>query len=339
MFKKLFVLLAALTISCAAFAKPLSFVQNGEYVYYLDTRGNTPYFRGFLFLNEDDDTMLLHRSVNLETGNEYTFSIFVSDTGSQIDFLGTGGDTSAAGLEIQQSIVDVLNFASMQKHCENDIKYELKDFDDPWETYTQVYRFGKIVPGFCFTSITLKDEDPTVGYFLNCWGFAQTDADVSTFLHLKPRDYTPTDRGLSLEIPEAKPMKVTMNGMKATLDYNWVSNNSMGQPGYWLQTSSVRDSQIMIEDFSKIMPLDSEDAQAYITKLVMLNTPGIDPSTLYFSFNKKQMFVSYEVYDEQNLVSYQEFQIRKNKVINFSTFKDIYIANAEYYKKILKSIK
>ena len=34
-----------------------------------------------------------------------------------------------------------------------------------------------------------------------------------------------------------------------------------------------------------------------------------------------------------------QFQIKNGKVINFSTFKDIYEANYEYYRKILNSVK
>lgn len=113
----------------------------------------------------------------------------------------------------------------------------------------------------------------------------------------------------------------------------------MGQPGYWLSISSIRDSQIMVEDFSKVFPLDSEEKQCYVAQLSILASQSIIPDTIHAEYGKNGVFVIYDIYDEDNLVSYQTFRHKNGCIINFSTFRDIYDSNPEYYSKILKSIK
>lgn len=339
--KKLLLLLTTLFMaSTLLFAKPLDFVQNGEYVYYMDERNDTPFFRGFLFSPEGDSTYVLIRSVNLKTNDERKFMIILSlDENNSPNITGMQGEIDQNEYDFFQSIPDIMNFVSFYYSHKDKITYETKAFEDDWGIYVLNYNYGKLYPGFKFLSITMKDNDEYKGYNLNRWGIAKTEDDIQSFFEIKPRDFTPTDRKLSLTIPEKKPLKVTMNKIKVTLDENWKSDNSMGQPGYWLSISSIRDSQIMVEDFSKVFPLDSEEKQCYVAQLSILASQSIKPDTIHAEYGKNGIFVSYDIYDEDNLVSYQTFRHKDGCIINFSTFRDIYDSNPEYYSKILKSIK
>lgn len=339
--KRTFALLSLLAAGCMAlFAKPLDFVRGGEYVYYLDRRGQMNFYRGFLFASDEENTVIIHRSVDLDTMEErnLVITVYVDETG-EAKIANVSGHLEKEEYTFFQTIPDILNFLAFYNICKDEITCEVKGFDDEWDNYVLVYNFGKLIPGFGFVSITEKGADNDKGYFLNRWGLIKNDSEVTDFLKLMPRDFTPADRQADLSIPNKKARKVTMNKMKATLDENWQSNDSEGQPGYWLSLSSVRDSQIMIEDFANIFPLNNEEDQLSLGKLSVLSTQTIKPDTIYAEKNKDGLFVSFDVYDENNFVSYMQFQIKNGKVINFSTFKDIYEANYEYYRKILNSVK
>ncbi len=339
--KRTLTLLVFLAAGCMAlFAKPLDFVRNGEYAYYLDQRGRLNFYRGFLFVSDEENTVIVHRSVDLDTMEERNLVITVSvDETGEANIENINGQFEKDEYTFNQTIPDILNFLAFYNACKDEIAYEVKGFDDEWDDYVLVYNYGKLIPGFGFVSVTVKGEEDNKGYFLNQWGLINNESEVMDFLKMMPKDFTPTERHADLTIPKKKAQKVTMNKMKVTLDENWHPNDSEGQPGYWLSVSSIRDSQIMIEDFTNIFPLATEEEQIILGKLSILSTQSIKPDTIHAEKNKDGLFVSYDAYDENNVASYMQFQIKNGKIINFSTFKDIYEANYEYYRKILNSVK
>ena len=340
--KKRFTVLALLLVLCvsAVNAKPLSGIINNSWAYYLDTRGGANYYRGFLFFEDGDDTVVYQRSINLDTNEQYVVVLFFSESDNDVQFLGSNGQFDMKNQDMMQLIPDILNFVSMKQLHKKEITYELKDFEDPWgDDYVLIYRFSSLIPGFGFTTIFKQGQEDDGSFTLNRWGICNTQADIQTFITYMPVEFKATDRNLSTEIPEAESVTVTMNGLKVTLDKNWTFEQTEEFSGYWLELSSIRDSQIMIEDARKIFDVTKFNNQCDIIKMIIASSQGIDPSSFSFSKNKDGLVCSYNTFDAQNLESYQRIQFKKGRIVNFSSFTDIYQANKDYYEKIVDSVK
>lgn len=337
--KKLFVVLFAFFVGLTSlFANPLPFSKDGEYVYYADLRNETPYYVGFMTLNSDDSTIFFVRGLNLETDDEFIFQMsFGMDENGEVDLKGIKGNFDLSNLVQQNIITDAFNFLSMYVSNMDDISYNT-EISDTWDDGKTVYHFNKLFPVFKFTCLTYDGCGETEFYYADRFGMVYTNDELDEFFTFGPKITNLQERNLSVEIPSAKKKTVNLSGLKVTVDENWKVDNSYGQPGIWLKVSSIRDSQLMIETIPENIPIKTLEDQENFARILLLNTKGIFAPSITIDFDNGNLCMDYMMIDNLNVMNWQLLKLSGNKLINFSTYLDIYLANEEYYTNIIDSI-
>lgn len=351
MIKMLFMFISIALISIGtSFARPLSYVQNGAYCYYHDMRRGlkTEYLRGFLVYHVDEGkSLVLMNVIDLETKERYKFSALVteSDDGSLI-ILNAGGleDLPSQNKnEIMQSIPDLLNFDSMYRTNSSKIGFD-SILEDRWEEfdYSLYYHFSKILPVFKFDYVCF--ERPNGALQLVAEKFGVLDIQQIDAFYYRPAElFEEKERPAKNEIPEAKHKNVELKDCKIVLDENWketsVNLSGIENTGMWLQVESFRDAQIMIEELPPAIPFKTDKEKEALIPYFLLGAPNVIPYTVKCRKEKKKYILEFCNYDdENNWITYNRMIMEKNKIVNFSSFLEMYTNNIEYFEKILNGI-
>lgn len=336
--KNLFFSILLVLFSAVIFAAPLPFVNNNEYVYYTDLRGTTPYYTGYFTVNDDDCTIFYIRDFNLETEESVIFSAVFDIKDGEIDCKKISGKIDMSNIRVMTIIADILNFSTMYLNHSEEILYET-EIGDTWDDFKTVYHFNKLFPVFKFTHLIYDGCEVADYYYADRFGLIRNDDDLNAFFYYVPLVIDMEERNVDLTIPKASSKKVKLNGITVKVDKNWEENDSLGQPGVWLKISSIRDSQVMVEKFPDNIPIGTKEDQEYLAKVILLNTKGIFAPTISLNFDSGNLYMDYMFVDDSKFWNWQLTKIVKGKLVNFSTFADIYLANEDYFKKILDSIK
>lgn len=319
-------------------------VFNGEYVYFMDNRIQTPFYRGYIYYTAENQSYLFVRSVNLSNNDEALYQIIINT--NKIEDSKTNLISGKNSLNHQQACVDVFNFITAYNLNNNKISYEY-EFKDKWEKYTYYYNFNKIAPVFKIYSLKMefpgkkKEENPR--YYINRSGIIDIKK-ISEFKVLKPlnTDFI-KNRNSNVKLSGINEKSIIANGVKIILDDNWTSQKNINFPSYWIKKESVRDAQISIEtgDWSKFKSKGYNSLDDFI-KYIVLSSPGVNWNYFKVEKAKDKMVVQYAVIDENNFQNfmYQEYLIKKGEliIINFSSFFSIFMNNHEYFNKIINSI-
>jgi len=343
------ILFAAFFLGCASTAisaesansSSLDYLYNGEYAFYLDTRGEEPYYRGYMkFSTEDNQVVIFVRSININKGEEerYLFSVEEDENGNPSGFNIMQGQFS--NIYHRQALPDFLGFTTLYMQKRNDYHIQ-SEIEDNWGEVAVVFSFNKILPFFGFSDIKRKGDNKSCYTLL--YGGTLNANIAGAFFSLNPNNKQPPPVVRQTpKIPLKKEKKVKLNGVSITLDENWQFNKSTELPGYWISLASVRDSQIAVERMK--LPMSNLTQENYymffkFSVLGMGNMLEMSSVTVSETRNGYQL----ECYLwEKNTRNYQRIALIINgndvAIINFSSFADIYNANKDYYEKILGSV-
>lgn len=335
---------AVLTLVCLgsqAFSSPLD-VETGEYANYLDSRGAMHFYRGyavFPITNGHDGVFIRNR--DLTTGRQINYYAELAyDQENTPSLVSVKGMKDSDPPEFRQGLVDFMNFTAIYGKNKGRLDGPLS-VEDPWEDYTLVYSFRPLLPLFRFESITVKGQ-PKVCYQLESSGIVKSD-ELASFFKMEPEEFPPKARGITnLTIPPASPKTVEINGLKTTLDQNWQARDLNGSPSYWLALATPRDSQVTVEklslEFLKSKGLTLEE----LCRLNIIGSKKLLFGSVYKSVQNGCLEVGYALLDDEGQKNYQIF-VAKQKgdfyyIVNFSSFADIFDANVDYYKSIVRTL-
>lgn len=336
--KSFFVVIYCLFLLISAIGGSLDYLTSGEYAYYLDKRGNLDFFRGYLFFPIDTgDYVIFCRNLNLSNNKQVNYMVQLGDRDGELSVIKVEGLSDTTPPEYRQGLIDFMNHNLMYQNCKDKIHFG-EFFEDNWEDYTLLYYYNKVLPFFRFLDITKKgDEEPS--YILNTAGLL-TEKNVKDFFAITPVQLNDKKRNIKdLKIPVKKPTKVVINGLNTELDENWVYNDQIGSPGYWLKFNSYRDSQITVEIIPESLLKEKNLTNEEICRLSIVTSPKVDYRSISGYADNKVLYVSYSALDQDDIKNYQFFIVRNDKqIVNFSSFSDVFDANKEYYKKIINKI-
>jgi hypothetical protein len=321
--------------------RSLAYIGSGEYAYYLDKRGNTNCFRGYMhFVTEDGKDVIFVRNLNLKNGKDERFMFVVEDdeNGHPLNIISLQGQCET--LEARQALPDFFNFTTQYLGTRDDYDIQ-KLVDDEWENYVLIYNFNKTLPFFRFLDIKMKGSAKG-SYNLQYGGLVDVD-NPKQFFEMQPIVRKKEKSRRIPVIPGKAEKTITSNDVSITLDENWEYNNSTELPGYWLALKSVRDSQISIEkagiqDFD---PNNTEDAILFMKLVLLKASTSVEMNTVKVQKTLNGYQMEYYLW-ENNVRNYQRLTILPLRnmfyAVNFSSFADIYEKNKAYYENILNSI-
>lgn len=337
--KKIIVIVTLILFAVApSICGSLDYLNSGEYVYYLDKRGGMDFFRGYIFFPMDTgDYVVFCRNLNLANNKQVNYMIQLGDRNRELSVIKIDGLSDSTPPEYRQGLIDFMNHNLMYQQSKKDIAFG-SFIEDKWEDYTLLYYYNKVLPFFRFLDITVKgDTEPS--YILNTAGILTNDKIKEFFtispVHLNEKKRNPG----SLSIPAKKAIRVSINGLSTELDENWVFNDQIGSPGYWLDFNSYRDSQITVEIIPDSLLKEKKLTNEEICRLSIITSPKVDYRSITGYSDKKLLYVSYSALDHDDIKNYQFFIVKNDKhIVNFSTFSDVFDANKDYYKKIINKI-
>ena len=326
-------------------ANSLSYIRNGEFTYYLDTRGKSNYARGYLVYHAEGDYSFVFMSVvNLDDGKKWRIVARGNDNDE-----GKFNFTKLNGLEqipeeirgvVTQSVPDFLNFNDNYQKNKEEIGFDTK-ISDYWdEKLVQYYHYNKILPLFKFSHISVNDsEQPVVLARLMGTIPNYSQESLNMFFNMDISEFKPSHEAASVKIPQAKKIKVRMNGYEAAIDKNWELNKFEGNDSWWLKVQTLRDAMIMVENFPERIPLATPEQRLEIAKILIANQAGILPYSIKVSETKKSLTFQYESYDDKNIVTVTRMTLVPGKCLNFSAYKDIFEENKDYFETVISSLK
>jgi hypothetical protein len=343
MFKKIMLsALLCIFIGSMASADVFDFINHGEYAFYLDKRGDMDFIRGYCCLKVDDgSTYFLIRNIDQKTKKQINFIVVLRTDNEGLPTIeeihGLDKDTPP---EFTQSYVDILNYVTLFKNHEADIKYDT-DISDPGEDYTLIFKFNLVYPLFRIVSVTMQGED-NPSYYYGYGGLYQGE-DFNSFFEMEPRFYEESKTG-SHNVPKIDTIDmidVELNGVKATLDERWKFNDELG---FWLNIRTKRDSQLMVErgSWSKFKNIGITSLEDFILKAIFNGKSRIIIGSIKTKEIKNGIHLEYKLLDDNGVTNFTRVTayIKNNEliIINFSSFDDIYQHNLGYYNKILNSM-
>ncbi|MCL2721086.1 MAG: hypothetical protein FWD47_07080 [Treponema sp.] len=320
----------------------LDFLVSGEYAFYLDTRGENTFYRGYMYFTaEENQRIVFVRSVNANTGYEERFVFTVDDDENGFPTVITDLQGQYSDIECRQALPDFLNFTTLFIQTRNNYQLQ-RNIEDRWDNYTLVFSFNKILPFFAFYDIKIKNNNESK-YKLLYGGFLDPGT-LNAFFEMNPdnRQTTTVTRQVP-DIPRRNSRTVEQNGVRITLDDNWQFNDNSELPGYWLSLDTIRDSQIAIERTNlRTIPILTRENYFMLYKFLILESGRrIEMDTLSFSQTRMGYQLEYYIV-ERNQRNYTRQVLTLNRddliIINFSTFADIYDKNKNYYNRIFNSI-
>lgn len=344
--RKLFLVLFVVT-SLACAGQGLDFLQTGEYAWYRDERGADTYLRGYWYLGTSKGAhVLMARTVALADGSERRYSISLTEkSGGGFDLgalRGVGSDEAPGQF---QAIVDALNFANLRAAHDAEIGWETV-VDDHWgekdPPYTLHFDMGLAVPLFGFLGIRYED-DAEPSYRLVSAGYLPLDGDRAVFLERLPVETE------AVVLPGAPPTlgsgelrELRLGAWTLVLDASWKKHVERGYQGYWLSPRTSRDSQISVESMPASLGGSPRSQAGRFLKTMLLIYDGvIDFGTVRFDERDDLVTLCFSLSDERGVRNVQAFVVKfedgKLCVLNVSSFEDIWLANKEYYERILSS--
>ncbi len=338
--KKIVLLCMVLFSAVMLYARPLDYIESGSYAYYIDKRYDKPYARGYLvFESDDDSTLLCTNTIDLSTGKSYpcVTSLITNEEGfivfTEVSMQNLSGEIKN---QVEQGLIDLLNFDTMYKNSQKKIDFA-SVLEDPWEGYSLYYHFSKLLPMFKFSMISYDSpDDEKAVYYARLFGiFPAKTESVSAFCEIPVSEFVPSDKDTSIELPKAAKKKVKMNGYSFNLDENWKLNKLEGNDSWWLTVGSIRDAQITVEPMPDTIKLNTLEAKLDLAEKWVFYIDSILPSTLKFWKKGQDIYIMYDVYDEDNVITTSIVGITSKAFINFSAYKDVYTQNESYFKKIL----
>ena len=316
-----------------------SFLRSGEYAYYNDTRGSTNFYRGWICFLADEGAVFVVDDTDLDSGENHRYVVSVTyneHDGYRIANMKGDIDLSP---EFQVSWADLLNFLEMRKSIER-ISPIPTEYEDPWDSFTQIYRFSEVYPMFNFDRIRLYDSEEA-HYELNRMGWVEFD-ELASFQAIGPdltEKYSPEPApDLGMLYGEF----VKLGAVTIRLDDRWEQREMNGNPSFWLAQRSLRESMVTMEhidsnrlDTWKISSV-GDFFRAFITPDDAL------PSTIEVFTRSDSMEVQYESLSDSGIRNICRLRIWNlptgYRVLNFSSFADIYKKNLNYYEAILDSV-
>ncbi len=328
--------------------------EKGTFVYYHDTRGNQNRLTGLVYIEND---VFICRTYDLSSDNELVVSLSIKKIKDGFDIRLKNTIKGEMTKEITQYvIIDFLNIgsqfstANLDKYPEDVIKV------DPWPEfgYTLEHRFSYWVPLFNLNNTKMKDNDKIL-YKLVQFGKINTEEELKAFLLLKslPDEqefFTGTDKNLNLKIEETNEKKYESNGSILTLDENWIKKDKtkeMPVEFFIISKFSMRDAQINT-DFGNISKFKLNDPLEFMKNSLFFYSEKsgyIFPESVKLYNKDSKTFLEFDMIDKTtkftNKMIFGMINIKNTNyaVITFTSFKEVYETNKEYFDKIINNIK
>lgn len=323
------------------FAKPLEYIESGSYGYYVDNRVENSYVRGYLVCHVDDGTAAVFmNTINQKTGGAYKGTVLLSeseDSELNVENMQFSDFPEEEKNQVMQTYIDLLNFDSFYRNSAKKIDFD-SVLEDKWDGYSLYYHYSKLFPMFKFSQISFDDAKlNNVVYYVRRFGkIPSFDSNGISYFYENPEtEFVPAKRNLEITIPKAAKNKVKLADISFNLDKNWIENEFNGNVSWWLQIESVRDAQLMVEALPAEIVLDTLDKKMNLAQKMISAIPKILPESLKIWKQNNDIYMSYNVYDENNVLSRTILGFKTNSLINFSAFEDVYLQNESYFKKIL----
>lgn len=337
-FVRIFVSLAFIC-SAAAFANSFDYIHQGEYAYYLDTRGGNSFFRGYLVFHMDDGTTsVFTRVLDLKTKEDVSFVFVVADGGEEqkgMPYIADARGVPEGKPLVSQSILDFMNFHIMYLGSKDQIAYNTS-INDKWDGYTQIFHFNKVLPMFRFSSITY-DNYKNSSYTLNRAGILE-QKQSKMFFGMMPQLFKHPSNNSNYSVPSASKKDVKLSNHTISLDENWtVSKNDKKVDICKLGVISNLDAQIIFrpENLSSVK-LKDETLRA----LILGSSENLDFSSVNVSKDGSAVSVSYTIFNEVSKVyNYTCLKAFDDGILNLTTFDFAYKAQKQYFNNILNSVK
>ena len=325
--------------------KYLDCINNGDYIYFMDYRYNSPYIKGYLVYHFDDTSSFIISTTTDAITDEKGYIIFTTrldenDSISIQEIYAISAKTEEEEDFYIQNAIDFLNFAAMRLSIKDEIK-EDSTFEDKWDNYSLWYHFSSVIPFFGFDTICYDKEGTKVAMEAYRYGHYKEYSNelLDAFVANDIKYVEPVERNSGSVPSKAKKKTVKDNGYKITLDENWTENTYGKNISYWLEIQSYRESQIMIEPAEGVVSLATKEEKISFARLLLQLISGVIPTSINAYFDKNDLIIEYDIIDEEKWLTYTRIRITDKYLINFSSFKDVYEANKPYFEKILKSIK
>lgn len=262
--------------------------------------------------------------------------VWLQENDGEISISQTNGLSDSTPVEYRQGFIDFVRFHFIYQKNKQDI-YFGNVIEETGDNYTLQYNYNRLLPFFQFLDISIKGElEPF--YILNTAGIIN-DKNLNEFFNIAPVYLEEKPRSVkALKIPIKKSKTVSIDGFSTELDENWTYNESLGGPGYWLNFNTFRDSQITVETIPEKLFEQKDFDIEKICKAAILSSQKVDYKSVAGFYERDVLYVSFSLLDPNDIKNYQFLFINKNKLINFSTFSDVFDANKEYYKKIINKM-
>lgn len=334
-------LFGVVTTHAAAQHPGFEFLRNGESVHYVDTRGSMEFYRGIAaYKVEDGSAVFFLSNLNMENDTKHNFIVhidYAEDEGYSIRDI--HGAPEGLPEEFQQSWIDVLNFLSMRNNT--DIGVEPEEFDDPWEDYTQVYRFSEIFPLFGFDRIRLARSE-TPGYTLDRVGRMKHE-ESERFFAIAPREETEYQP----DPPHLEPDEhrvVSLGAAEAELDDRWQEVECDCGTAFVLQSDGERLARLALESLDLSRPPGSSGSLVSDVARIALTTDRAIPQTIRVQESGDgHLALEYEYQRRGDTVRHQRMRIEETddeaRLTTLSARRNVQDGNRAYFSRIWESVR
>lgn len=337
--KKLVFLLTAFLCFSSLNAAPFDYVESGTYGYFLDTRASEAFIRGYLICELDDgNTAVFMNTIFVDSGISVPSGVCVSeDENHELVYTDYPGVkmSKVQEREARQTLKDLTYFDSMYKQFGNKIGLETFAKGKLSEC-TVYYQYSNVFPLFKFIQISDDADFKEVNYMAYRFGKIKT-LDSKGVQSFYDDDVIPSPKHENKEfkIPKKNSKKIELNGIKFKIDENWVQQELDGVESWWLQCDSIRDAQIMVEKLPDGMRPKTQAEKCRLLTFMIPRQEFLLPATLHVFSKGDTVYISYEIWQTNEAVTFCIVGIKEDVIINFSAFDYVYYQNQEYFKKIL----
>ena len=166
--------------------------------------------------------------------------------------------------------------------------------------------------------------------------------DIASFYDIGPDsvENEPSEPAPDLGVLDGE--YVTLGEVNIRLDDRWKRKEMHGNPSFWLEGRSLRESQVSLEkiDFNR---LDTSVISSVgdFARIFMTLDDAL-PSTIKVSTHLHSVEVQYESLSDSGIRNIRRLRYWNlptcYRVLNFSSFADIYLKNLDYYEAIFNSV-
>ncbi|GBF50994.1 hypothetical protein LPTSP4_25250 [Leptospira ryugenii] len=321
----------------------------GQYIYYLDKRGDQKRLTGIL---KFFDGTLICRTINLKDKSQTTITFQIEEKENNLELKPLKLISGNFEKDIQYVFVDLQNIATQEFKHKSSFTEGKDRFEDPWPEfgYTLEHTFWREIPFFHLYS-TRKTDSETPNYEIAVMGRMVSGNDTSFFQFDFP--LIVENQNAKFTVPSKTEQVFVSQGYSLILDENWKphladAKNKLYHDTFWLEVNSKRDAQIGIEIVeNKKLPKEAKIKSSLdFAQKIANSTPMLLAISLYFNpINDKETTVSYIVFDLESKLPtimihrIKEIEPGKYHVINFSAFLETYSSNEDYFNQMLSKIK